>query len=231
MTLSTRYEQERLSEASGSRTNVSRAYSLRHWIRGFRYRVDTTLTNRLGALAAWLSELPHRAITDTCPRDSYKVLFICHGNVCRSPLAEIELRRQLALAGLACQVSVTSRAVSSANEGQPAFWRARICAATHGLTLRRHRSHQLQKGELSLYDRILVMDSRNMTALLDQAGPDERTRIRFLIEYVPAAMRAGLDDIPDPIHGTAADFDRVYNLLATACSGLVSEIRSTRRLE
>ena len=149
----------------------------------------------------------------------FRVLFVCLGNVCRSPLAEEIFRRKVAEAGLAGVVGIDSAATSAWNIGKRPHWKARACAARHGLALGHLRARLLTPSDLDRFDRILVMDQRNLQDVLGLAPqPQVAARVRLLLDF------AGGGEIPDPIHGEAADFERVFCQIDGACDGLLTTV-------
>lgn len=148
-----------------------------------------------------------------------RVLFVCLGNICRSPLAEGIFGQQLARIGLADRVGVDSAGTSGWNIGKRPHWKARACAARHGIAIGHRRARMFMPADFDRFDRILVMDRRNRQDVLSLA-PHGRAagRVRLLLDF------AGGGDIPDPIDGTAADFESVFHQIEAACDGLVADV-------
>ncbi len=148
-----------------------------------------------------------------------RVLFVCTGNICRSPLAEEVFRHMLEVSGLAATVGVDSAGTSAWNVGKRPHWRARACAARHGLTLGPRRARQLTAVDLQSFDRVLVMDQRNRddVARLASHGHDGRT-VRLLLDF------AGGGEIQDPVNGGTTDFERTFRQIGLACEGLLADV-------
>jgi protein-tyrosine phosphatase len=149
----------------------------------------------------------------------FRVLFVCFGNICRSPLAEEIFRHKLAGTRLAALVGVDSAGTSAVNVGKRPHWKTRACAARHGLVLGHLQARVLTPSDIERCDRILVMDRRNRQDVLRLAsGAQTAGRVRLLLEF------AGGGEIPDPIDGTAADFESVFRQIAAACDALIADV-------
>jgi low molecular weight protein-tyrosine phosphatase len=176
------------------------------------------------ALNRALRLLARPAATTGAPAASTRILFVCFGNVCRSPLAEAILRAKLERDGLADLVAVDSAGTSAFNVGRPPDWRARWCARQHGLTIGNQRARQLDAADFDRFDQIVVMDglvagevaSRALTAA-------HRQRV------TPIAVYADGVEVPDPVEGTLSDFRRTYSVIDAACEELVLELRARLR--
>lgn len=149
----------------------------------------------------------------------FRVLFVCFGNICRSPLAEEILRQKVAREGLAGLVRVDSAGTSAWNIGRRPHWKARACAVRHGLAIHHHRARLFTPLDFDRFDRILVMDRQNQVDVLELApGSPATTRVHLLLDF------AGGGEIPDPINGPPADFDSVFHQIDAACGGVVEDV-------
>ena len=149
----------------------------------------------------------------------FRVLFVCFGNICRSPLAEEIFRQKVARVGLGRLVAVDSAGTSADNIGKRPFWQARACAARHGLTLGHPRARLFTPADFRSFDRILVMDQHNRDEVLRLApAPGNATHVHLLLEF------AGGGEIRDPMGGEAADFERVFHQIEAACEALVAHV-------
>ncbi|MGH8867511.1 MAG: low molecular weight protein-tyrosine-phosphatase [Actinomycetes bacterium] len=161
------------------------------------------------------------------PAGPYRVCLVCMGNICRSPMAEAVLCRQLAEAGLRDAVAVDSAGTGGWHEGDDADERARAVLTAHGYTLR-HRARRFRADWFSRYDLVLALDGANM-ADLRRLAPDADTadRIRLLRSYDPASTGQldGELGVPDPYYGDGDGFAHVLRLVEAACRGLVEELR------
>ena len=160
------------------------------------------------------------------PSGPYRVVCVCLGNICRSPMAEVVLRAQLAAAGLQDRVIVDSAGTGDWHLGDPMNPPARRQLERRGYDGAAHRARQVDASWLAERDLILAMDGSNLANLRalarqDDAAPDTMRRIRLFGEV------AGLDgaDVPDPWGGSTADFARVLTMLETGMARIVSQLR------
>ena len=155
-----------------------------------------------------------------------RLLFVCLGNICRSPTAEGVMRHLLVAEGLADAVEVESAGTGDWHVGHSPDHRSRGVAAGRGIELA-GEARQVVAADFEAFDLILAMDRSNHDDLLALA-PDEdaRERVRLLREYDPEAVAAGELEVPDPYYGGADGFDRVLDVVTRACEGLLeAEIR------
>jgi len=160
------------------------------------------------------------------PSGPYRVVCVCLGNICRSPMAEVVLRAQIAAAGLQDRVIVDSAGTGDWHVGDPMNPPARRQLERRGYDGAAHRARQVDASWLAERDLILAMDGSNLANLRalarqDDAAPDTMRRIRLFGEV------AGLDgaDVPDPWGGSTADFARVLTMLETGMARIVSQLR------
>jgi protein-tyrosine phosphatase len=161
------------------------------------------------------------------PVRGVRILFVCLGNICRSPSAEAVMRAKVAEAGLQGQIELDSAGTGSWHVGEPPDGRAGEAAHARGIELR-GVARQVSPRDLGEFDLILAMDRANLRAL-ERLAPDVKPRaeLRLLREFEPGASgRGGVAlDVPDPYYGGSDGFDRVLDLLDTACAGLLVQLR------
>ncbi|HET6830302.1 MAG TPA: low molecular weight protein-tyrosine-phosphatase [Solirubrobacterales bacterium] len=156
-----------------------------------------------------------------------RILFLCLGNICRSPTAEGVLRQRLRDAGLG-DVDVESAGTGSWHIGHPPDDRAAAAALTRGITLD-SRAQRLEPSDFDRFDLILAMDRDNVAEAQAVApSPDAAAKLRLFREYDPIAVAAGELDVPDPYYGGDDGFEDVLDMIERACDGLIAEIRSAR---
>lgn len=150
-----------------------------------------------------------------------RVLFVCLGNICRSPTAEGVLRHKLRSAGLIEQVDVASAGTGDWHVGNPPDKRSQAAALRRGYDLSAQRAQQVTRADFSSYDLILAMDQsnlRNLKALQPAQGKAELDL--FLRRY-----QSSVDDVPDPYYDGEHGFEQVLDLIERACDLLVIELK------
>jgi protein-tyrosine phosphatase len=158
----------------------------------------------------------------TSPATRIAVLFVCTGNICRSPTAEAVLRRKAELAGLADRIRVASCGTHDYHVGDPPDPRAQAHAARRGYDLSVLRASCLADEDAAPYDLVVALDRGHERILKRHLGP---AKVRLLTAFLADAPSA---DIPDPYYGGPAEFEHALDLIERACEGLLAELR--RRL-
>lgn len=153
------------------------------------------------------------------------VLFVCMGNICRSPTAEAVLRKLVEDAGMAQQIQIDSAGTTGYHEGAPPDARAMAAATTRGFDLSGIRARRVTEKDFEAFDLILAMDEDNLIHLQDAAPRGARARLGLLLDYAPGLRGRA---VPDPYYGGKNGFERVLDLVTEACAGLLDDLR--RRL-
>jgi protein-tyrosine phosphatase len=155
-----------------------------------------------------------------------RILFVCMGNICRSPTAEGVMRRLLRDAGLEAAIEIDSAGTGGWHAGEPPDARAAEAAGRRGVALG-GAARQVTAGDFDAFDLLVAMDRENLRELLAIA-PDEAAaeKVRLLREFDPASADAGDLDVPDPYYGGERGFERVLDLVEAACRGLLDELRA-----
>ncbi|MFM2042235.1 MAG: hypothetical protein RLY86_811 [Pseudomonadota bacterium] len=154
------------------------------------------------------------------------VLFVCTGNICRSPTAHGLFRDRVRAAGLADRVRVDSAGTHGYHIGEPPDPRTIRHAARRGLDLGDLRARKVGAADFARFDLILAMDRGHLAHLARMGSPDLAGRLHLFLDFADGPAK-GLD-MPDPYYGHADQFDRVLDLVAAGCVGLLAEVR--RRL-
>ena len=150
-----------------------------------------------------------------------RVLFVCLGNICRSPTAEAVFRQQLSSAGLDVQVAVDSAGTSDWHVGKPADTRTRLAAQRRGYDMAALRGRQVQVEDFSRFDLILAMDASNLAELQALQPADSHAELDLYLRRYQLA----LDEMPDPYYGGEEGFEHVLDLAEQAAACLLAEVR------
>jgi protein-tyrosine phosphatase len=155
-----------------------------------------------------------------------RLLFVCLGNICRSPTAEGTMRALVQEAGLGRRVQLDSAGTGGWHVGEPPDSRAIAAARARGIELH-GAAREVTRTDFDDFDLVLAMDRSNMRALRRLAPTDQaREKVRLLREFDPASAGATDLDVPDPYYGAAGGFDEVLDLVQAACAGLLDHIRA-----
>lgn len=151
-----------------------------------------------------------------------KVLFVCLGNICRSPTAEGVFRTLLARQDVHPVTRVDSAGTADYHVGDPPDARTRSAAQQRGYDLSDLRARAVQPEDFHEFDFILAMDRANLQALRAMAPVQSRARLALLLDFAP---QAGTGEVPDPYYGQRADFERVLDLVEQGATGLLAHLR------
>ena len=151
-----------------------------------------------------------------------RVLFVCMGNICRSPTAEGVFREFVRRHAPDLDLEIDSAGTHDYHVGEPPDPRALKAASTRGLDISGLRARQVEAADFERFDLILAMDRLNYATLRERSPPAFRSRIRLLLEFADDASR---EDVPDPYYGDPKGFEEVLDLLEDAAAGLLAEVR------
>ena len=154
----------------------------------------------------------------------FSVLFVCMGNICRSPTAHGVFHHKVGEAGLAELITVDSAGTHNYHPDAPPDERSQEHAQSRGYDLSNLRARQIQDADFEKFDLILVMDWDNLALVQDISPPQHLPKVRRLTEFCTIH---DAPVVPDPYYGGASEFEAVLDLVEDACTGLIRHI-STR---
>lgn len=157
-----------------------------------------------------------------------QVLFVCMGNICRSPTAHGVFRAMVEEAGLADRIGIDSAGTHDFHTGKGPDRRAVAAAAERGYRLNDLRARAVEPRDLGVFDHVLAMDRANHRALLWMAAPEERPKVELLMAYAEGCSDL---EVPDPYYGGVSGFDDVLDRVEAGCRGLLHRIRRERGWE
>lgn len=144
-----------------------------------------------------------------------KILFVCHGNICRSPMAEFVMKEIVEKAGRAGEFEIASAATSTEEIGNPVYPPVKRMLKQHGIDCAEKRARQLTRSDYDKYDLLIGMDSANRSNMLRICGGDPLGKIHLLLDYTE---RGG--DIADPWYSD--DFESTWRDVQEGCRGLLT---------
>jgi protein-tyrosine phosphatase len=159
-----------------------------------------------------------------------RLLFVCMGNICRSPTAEAVMRALVAREGLAEEIAIDSAGTGGWHVGDPPDARSTETAATRGIVME-GAARQVTEADFEAYDLLLAADAQNVAALRAVAPDAEAAgKVVLLREFDPASVAAGDLEVPDPYYGGPDGFEHVLDLVQAACDGLLARLRAEGRV-
>jgi protein-tyrosine phosphatase len=148
------------------------------------------------------------------------ILFVCMGNICRSPTAEGVFRHHVNERDLADRILADSAGTHAYHIGEPPDRRATAAAERRGISLAGLRARRVSESDFEEFDYIVAMDEDNQQRLLEQAPEEHRSKVRLFLSFASVAET----DVPDPYYGGAAGFERVLDLVEEASRGLLETL-------
>lgn len=152
----------------------------------------------------------------------FNVLFVCTGNICRSPTAEAVFRARVATAGLAARIGADSAGLGDWHVGEAPDPRTQDAARGRGYDLSRLRARQVRAADFDDFNLLLAMDRGHERALRRLAPPARIARVRLFLDY---ADGVGVREVPDPYYGGADGFEHVLDLVEAGVDGLLRSVR------
>jgi protein-tyrosine phosphatase len=156
--------------------------------------------------------------------DHFSVLFVCTGNICRSPSAAGVFLKHVREAGLEDRARVESAGTHGYHVGEPADRRSIIAAHRRGYDLSLHRARRVERADFHHFDLVLALDKGHRSHLARLAKPSEGHKLRMLMEF--ARRHADVLEVPDPYYGGPEGFEQVLDMLEDASQGLLEAVRA-----
>jgi protein-tyrosine phosphatase len=152
-----------------------------------------------------------------------KVLFVCLGNICRSPSAEGVFRKQVEEQGMTDVIQIDSAGTHAYHIGSPPDSRAQEAALRRGIDMSNMVGRRVDHGDFYTFDYILAMDESNEYNLREMSPPEELYRVKRFLEFAPERSEK---EVPDPYYGGDSGFEHVLDLIEDASEGLLADIKS-----
>ncbi len=151
-----------------------------------------------------------------------KVLFVCMGNICRSPTAHGVFRELVRREGLEDAIQIDSAGTHAYHVGNPPDQRAQATARNRGIDLSDLRARQVSPEDFERFDYVLAMDEENLAILRELCPPGREDRLRLFLDFAPQRPER---EVPDPYYGGPQGFEHVFDLVEEAARGLLEDIR------
>ncbi len=152
-----------------------------------------------------------------------KVMFVCMGNICRSPTAHGVFQKLVDTAGLADSIIVESSGTTAYHVGEPPDHRATMMAKSHAVHLSDFRAQKVTQQDYINQSYILAMDYENLRNMKQECPEQYQSKIQLLLDFHPNEF---LDEVPDPYYGGDNGFKDVYEMVEVACSELLQKIQT-----
>lgn len=153
---------------------------------------------------------------------AHRVLFVCTGNICRSPTAEAVVRHLLVNEGGGAEIVVDSAGTHAYHVGEPPDGRSIAAARSRGIRMDDLRARLVCREDFARFDLVLAMDEDNLAHLTRIAPPQHRGRVKLFLDYAPASGRR---EVPDPYYGGRTGFEDVLDLVEEGARGLLAALR------
>ncbi len=154
-----------------------------------------------------------------------KVIFVCMGNICRSPTAHGAFAKLVKEQEMDHLIQISSAGTHDYHVGEPPDKRAQAVALRRGVNLSSLRARHVTRKDLDTFDYVLAMDNHNLTHLKAMGGPGYEQKLRLFLDFAP---HLHVREVPDPYYGGEKGFEQVLDMIEVASEGLLSEIRKTQ---
>jgi len=159
--------------------------------------------------------------------EKIKVLFVCMGNICRSPTAEGVFTKIIAEKNWADQFIVDSAGTHAYHVGNPPDARAQQAALRRGIELQHLRARKVHSSDFEYFDYVLAMDDDNYSILFHECPDEHKAKLKYFLDYAP---HLGVREVPDPYYGEKLGFERVLDMVHDASLGLLEDLQKSGKL-
>jgi protein-tyrosine phosphatase len=153
--------------------------------------------------------------------EKIKVLFVCMGNICRSPTAEGVFAKIIAEKNLSSQFTVDSAGTHAYHVGKPPDYRAQQAALKRGVELQHLRARKIHSSDFEYFDYVLVMDDENYSIVMDSCPDEHKEKVKYFLDYAP---HLGVREVPDPYYGEKLGFEKVLDMVENASLGFIETL-------
>tara|TARA_B110000438_G_C15598150_1_gene556808 strand:- start:148 stop:636 length:489 start_codon:yes stop_codon:yes gene_type:complete len=157
--------------------------------------------------------------------DVLKILFVCTGNICRSPTAEGVFQHLVQSQGLNDQITSDSAGTGPWRAGEAPDARSQQTALSHGIDISHQRARSIRENDFHEFNLIIAMDSSHLQSMRANCPTNYANRLRLFMEYAP---EIGIIDVPDPYYGAEDGFARIFDVITAAALGLLHDIKTNR---
>jgi protein-tyrosine phosphatase len=159
--------------------------------------------------------------------EKIKVLFVCMGNICRSPTAEGVFTKLVNDKKLNSLFKIDSAGTHAYHVGNPPDYRAQQAALRRGVDLQHLRARKLHSSDFEYFDHVLVMDHENYAIVMGDCPAEHKEKVKFLLDYAP---HLGEKEVPDPYYGEKLGFERVLDMVEDASLGFLEDLQKAGKL-
>ncbi len=156
-----------------------------------------------------------------------RILFVCMGNICRSPTAQGVFGKLLEETGLSDAVIIDSAGTHAYHTGSLPDPRACDAASSRSIDLTGQRARRVESEDFASFDYVIAMDKENLESLRERCPPAYKERLHLMMSFAPQAT---VSEVPDPYYGGRSGFDRVFEMLESASRGLLVYLRQQHNL-
>ncbi len=156
----------------------------------------------------------------------HRILFLCLGNICRSPMAEGVFRHLVESEGLGESFHIDSAGTGAWHIGDAPDQRGQQTLQKRGIDISGQRARQVRAADFEDFNLLVGMDRSNRKTLMELAPESQIHKVRLLLEFAPGA---GVEEVPDPYYGGASGFDKVFNLIDAGAKGLLASLETSDR--